>query len=59
VITLEERAVVDPEVLRGKAVIRDTRIPVYLILKLLAAGVNMEDILKGYSKLKKEDIGLL
>ena len=38
---MEERIVVDPRVLRGKAVIKGTRIPVYLILELLAAGMSV------------------
>nr|MDO8043434.1 DUF433 domain-containing protein [Candidatus Baldrarchaeota archaeon] len=53
---MEERIVVDPRVLRGKAVIKGTRIPVYLILELLAAGMSVEDILKEYPELKEEDI---
>ncbi len=53
---MEERIVVDPRVLRGKAVIKGTRIPVYLILELLAAGMGVEDILKEYPELKEEDI---
>jgi len=53
---VEERIVVDPRVLRGKAVIKGTRIPVYLILELLAAGMGVEDILKEYPELKEEDI---
>jgi len=53
---VEERIVVDPRVLRGKAVIKGTRIPVYLILELLAAGMSVEDILKEYPELKEEDI---
>ena len=53
---MEERIVVDPRVLRGKAVIKGTCIPVYLILELLAAGMGVEDILKEYPELKEEDI---
>ena len=53
---MEERIVVDPRVLRGKAVIKGTRIPVYLILELLAAGMSVEDVLKEYPELKEEDI---
>jgi len=53
---VEERIVVDPRVLRGKAVIKGTRIPVYLILELLAAGMSVEDILKEYPELKEKDI---
>lgn len=53
---MEGRIVVDPKVLRGKAVIKGTRIPVYLILELLAAGMRVGDILKEYPELKEEDV---
>ncbi|HIP89639.1 MAG TPA: DUF433 domain-containing protein [Thermococcus paralvinellae] len=43
-------------VLGGKPVIKGTRIPVYLILELLGAGLSIEDILKEYPELTKEDI---
>ncbi|BAA29485.1 DUF433 domain-containing protein [Pyrococcus horikoshii] len=43
-------------VLGGKPVIKGTRIPVYLILELLGAGLTIEDILKEYPELTKEDI---
>lgn len=50
------RVVTDPKVLAGKPVIRGTRIPVYLIMELLAAGNSREDILKEYPQLRDEDI---
>lgn len=43
-------------VLGGKPVIKGTRIPVYLILELLGAGLSIEDILREYPELTKEDI---
>jgi len=51
-----ERIVMDPEVLSGKPVIKGTRIPVYLILELLAAEMSVDDVLKEYPKLTREDI---
>lgn len=51
-----ERVVIDPEVLSGKPVIRGTRIPVYLILELLAAGVSVKGILKEYPELTRDDV---
>lgn len=59
VIVMEElmdRIVVDPEILVGKPVIKGTRIPVYLIIELLANGLTEEEILDQYPALKKEDI---
>ena len=50
------RIVVDPEVLSGKPVIKGTRIPVYLIIELLANGLTEKEVLRQYPTLKKEDI---
>jgi uncharacterized protein (DUF433 family) len=50
------RIVIDPEVLSGKPVIKGTRIPVYLIIELLANGITEKEILRQYPTLKKEDI---
>ncbi len=46
----------DPEVLSGKPVIKGTRIPVYLIIQLLANDMTEKEILKQYPTLKKQDI---
>lgn len=48
--------VTDPGVLVGKPVIRGTRIPADLILKKVADGIPMEEILKDYPRLTKEHI---
>ncbi len=50
------RVVIDPEILFGKPIIKGTRIPVYLIIELLANGLTEDEILKQYSTLKEEDI---
>jgi len=54
--SMNDRITTDPKVLVGKPVIRGTRIPVYLILELLAAGTSREEILQNYPQLKNEDI---
>ncbi|MCK4396652.1 DUF433 domain-containing protein [candidate division WOR-3 bacterium] len=46
----------DPMVCSGKPCIKGTRIPVYLILDLLAAGETYEGIKKAYPNIKDEDI---
>ena len=51
-----DRIVVDPEVLSGKPVIKGTRIPVYLIIELLANGITEKEVLRQYPTLKMEDI---
>ena len=53
---LLKRIEINPEVCFGKPVIKGTRIPVYLILELLAAGMTKEEILKEYPELSEEDI---
>lgn len=53
---MAERIEVNPKILAGKPVIKGTRIPVYLILELLAAGYNFKRIMKAYPALKEEDI---
>lgn len=53
---LLQRIEVNPDVLLGKPVIAGTRIPVYLILNLLAAGYDQARILQAYPGLTPEDI---
>jgi len=45
-----------PDVLRGKPRVKGTRIPVSLILGYLAAGYTIEEIIKEFPDLKKEQI---
>ena len=47
---------VNPKIMFGKAVIKGTRITVELILEKLAAGENIETILKDYPSLSREAI---
>jgi len=53
---LLDRIVVDPKVLVGKPVIKGTRIPVYLIIELIASGMAIKDVLKEYPELREEDV---
>ncbi len=50
------RIEITPKKLGGKPVIKGTRIPVYLILDMLANGMSVEEILKEYPELTEEDI---
>jgi len=45
-----------PGVLRGKAVLKGTRIGVDLILEKIGAGETIEELLKGYPFLSREAI---
>ena len=51
-----ERIVVDPNIMFGKPVIKNTRITVEQILRKLSGGMTIEEILKDHPHLKKEDI---
>ncbi len=53
---LLSRIVVNPKVMAGKPVIKGTRIPVELILKLLAQGLSYDEVLKDYPHLTVEDV---
>lgn len=53
---LAERITVDPNILLGKPVIAGTRIPVYLILNLLAAGYTPERVIEAYPGLTVDDV---
>ena len=52
----EERIVVNPKIMAGKPVIRGTRIPVDAIIRRLAEGMSVKEILEEYPNLSKEDI---
>ncbi len=53
---LIERIVSDPKICSGKPCIKGTRIPVHMILDLLAAGEDFEGIKKAYPNITDEDI---
>ena len=45
----------DPEILRGKPIIRGTRVPVYLIVDFVENGVTPSQITEDYPDLTEED----
>ena len=53
---MHERVSIDPKVCHGQACIKGTRIPVHQIVAMLANGDTMEDLLKQYPSLKREDV---
>ncbi len=53
---VKERIAVNPDVMVGKPVIRGTRIPVDLIVRLVAQGMSVRKILEDYPQLTEEDI---
>ncbi len=50
------RITVNPKVMVGKATVRGLRITVEQILKALAGGVTIEELLEDYPELEREDI---
>lgn len=50
------KIITDPNICHGKAHIAGTRIPVHIILGLLAAGDTYKNILNAYPQLTEEDI---
>lgn len=50
------RIVVNPKIMVGKPVIRGTRIPVEMIVRMVAQGTSAKMILKEYPRLSLEDI---
>lgn len=53
---MTDRIAVDKNILHGKPCIKGTRIPVYLVLDLLAGGSTSVNILADYPDLSEDDI---
>lgn len=53
---LEQRVVADPKVMAGKPIIRGTRIPVELIVRMLSQGISESEILDEYPRLQLDDV---
>ena len=53
---MADRIEINPRVMQGKPVIRGTRIPVELLLRKLAEGAAIEDLLDAYPRLVADDI---
>jgi uncharacterized protein (DUF433 family) len=53
---LVQRITLNPEIMAGKPIIRGTRIPVELIVRMLAQWIPESDILREYPRLQPEDL---
>ncbi len=53
---LSRRVTINPALMAGKPVIQGTRIPVELLIRMLAEGIQEEEILQEYPRLTPEDI---
>lgn len=54
--SLLSRITMDPEVCHGKPVIRGMRYPVETMIEYLAGGDTVEDLLKEFPDLEREDL---
>ena len=52
---LKQRISINPRVMTGKPVIKGTRIPVEMIVRMLAQGISEQGILREYPRLRQED----
>ena len=53
---LRQRIALNPRIMVGKPVIRGTRIPVELVVRMLAQGISESEILQEYPRLQPDDI---
>ncbi|MHB1005662.1 MAG: DUF433 domain-containing protein [Chloroflexota bacterium] len=53
---LLKRITLDPLVCHGKACVTGTRVPVHLLLEMMASGDTFADILRSYPFLTDEDL---
>lgn len=53
---MHERISINPHICHGQACVKGTRIPVHQIVKMLANGDTIDDLLGIYPSLKREDI---
>ena len=53
---MNEHISIDPKVCHGQVCIKGTRIPVHQIIRMLANGDNIEELLEDYPSIKREDI---
>ena len=51
-----DRITIDPNICLGQATLRGMRITVSVVLKMLAGGKSVEDVLKAYPELEAEDV---
>ncbi len=52
----QNKIISDPSIMLGKPIIKGTRITVELIIKKLSDGFSIDDILRGYPHLKRENV---
>ena len=53
---MHKRILIDSKICHGQACIKGTRIPVHQIIRMLASGDKIEDLIEDYPSLKADDI---
>jgi uncharacterized protein (DUF433 family) len=53
---MSDRIVIDPRICHGQACVKGTRIPVHQIVRMLANGDTVADLLADYPSLEREDV---
>ncbi|WAJ28477.1 DUF433 domain-containing protein [Antarcticirhabdus aurantiaca] len=55
-LTLDELIVSNPDVMGGRRVFRNTRVPVEVLFENLADGMSVDEILDEYETLDRDDV---
>jgi uncharacterized protein (DUF433 family) len=53
---MAERVSIDPKICHGQACIKGTRIPVHQIIRMLANGDKIEQLLEDYPSITQQDV---
>jgi uncharacterized protein (DUF433 family) len=53
---MNERITIDPNICHGQACVKGTRIPVHQVIGMLANGDTIEELLKEYPSLARDDV---
>ena len=53
---MNSKIAIDPNVCHGQAVVKGTRIPVHQIVRMLANGDSIDELLKDYPSLSRVDV---
>lgn len=56
IIFMDKRISIDPKVCHGQACIKGTRIPVHQIIRMMANGDTIEELLEEYPSISRDDI---
>ncbi len=55
-VTVFDRISINPNICHGEACVKGTRIPVHQVVRMMANGDTIEDLLAEYPSLSREDV---